>query len=147
MPSKSNAITNKKTRFEDVFFSPLEKMRLKFENSKLPLKNPITTTKKPTILVDDLINAESEIGRTIFGPIPTGHQREFFQYVKNVWIWHESWIEKGRKQEITVRYEVRNDGVYKKVQGHGYNKITGAELENFRKALHAYLKVVKAKLY
>ena len=31
------------------------------------------------ISLDDLINAESAIGRTLFGPIPAGHQREFFE--------------------------------------------------------------------
>ena len=102
-------------------------------------------TKKPTIA--DLINAESELGRTIFGPIPAGHQREFFQHQKNVWLYHESWFENEVKKETTIRYEVRKDGVYKKPLGGKYTKLSGKELENFRKALHAYLKLVKEKLY
>ncbi len=94
-----------------------------------------------------IINAESEVGRTIFGPIPAGHQREFFEHKKNVWIFHESWYELEAKKETTIRYEVRQDGVYKKPLGGKYVKIKGDELENFRKALHIYLKLVKEKIY
>lgn len=146
MPSQSNRLKNARSSIDKTLFLPLEKLRLKFEQSNFPLfKNP--TVKRPTIMRDDLINAESELGRTIFGPVPVGHQREFFQYTKNVWMWHENWTDLGKRYEITIRYEVRKDGVYKKIQGHGYQKISGSELENFRKALHAYLKLVKEKLY
>ncbi|MBR3368243.1 hypothetical protein IKG45_00420 [Candidatus Saccharibacteria bacterium] len=146
MPSQSNRLKNTRSSIDKTLFLPLEKLRLKFEQSNFPLfKNP--TVKRPTIMRDDLINAESELGRTIFGPVPVGHQREFFQYTKNVWMWHENWTDLGKRYEITIRYEVRKDGVYKKIQGHGYQKISGSELENFRKALHAYLKLVKEKLY
>ena len=97
---------------------------------------------------DDLINAESELGRTLFGPIPVGHQREFFVAKKNVWIWHESFIDQfGKLQEMTIRYEVRPTGVYKRASGGSYKKIQGAELENFRRAAHSYLNLVKTKLY
>lgn len=88
---------------------------------------------------DDLINAESELGRNIFGPIPEGHKREFFHHQKNVWIWHEN--------GTTIRYEVRPHGVYKRVMGSDYHKITGKELENFRNATKNYLELVKKHLY
>lgn len=103
--------------------------------------------KVKTVTRADLINAESALGRTLFGPIPTGHHREFFHDQKNVWIWYDSWEEKGEKRQNTIRYEVRKDGVFKKPSGKGYVKITGAELENFRKATHAYLKIIKENLY
>ena len=97
---------------------------------------------------DDLVNAESELGRTIFGPIPVGHQREFFEYRKNIWIWHESFMDaSGVLQDMTVRYEVRPDGVFKRPNEGGYRKIEGVELDNFRKAARMYLDLVKAKLY
>lgn len=97
---------------------------------------------------DDLINAESEIGRTIFGPIPAGHQREFFKHRNNVWIWHEEWTDSlGNPQDITIRYEVNPSGVYKKVAGKNYEKVEGAELDNFRNATKRYLELVKSKLY
>ena len=97
---------------------------------------------------DDLVNAESALGRTLFGPIPVGHQREFFAAKKNVWIWHENWTDQfGKLQEMTIRYEVRPNGVYKRPNGGKYQKIEGAELENFRNAAHSYLNLVKTKLY
>lgn len=105
------------------------------------------TTIRPRMTHGDLINAESALGRTLFGPIPEGHQREFFRAEKNVWIWHESWEDFSGRKENTVRYEVRPSGVFKKQLGEQYVKIEGAELENFRKALHAYLKIVKNQLY
>ena len=100
------------------------------------------------ITLDDLINAESELGRTLFGPIPVGHQREFFVAKRNVWIWHENWVDEfGKLQEMTIRYEVRPTGVYKKPNGGSYRKIEGAELMNFRQAARSYLSLVKNKLY
>lgn len=96
----------------------------------------------------DLINAESNYGRTLFGPIPLGHRREFFHDKQNVWIWHESWTdEAGQPQEFTIRYEVRPTGVYKKLSAGQYIQLEGAELENFRHAAHAYLDLIKANLY
>lgn len=97
---------------------------------------------------DELINAESALGRTIFGPIPAGRQREFFEYRKNVWIWHESYLDvNGIMQNMTVRYEVRPEGVFKRPGSGSYRKIEGAELENFCRAARTYLNLVKAKLY
>ena len=97
---------------------------------------------------EDLINAESALGRTLFGPIPEGHRREFFESRRNVWIWHESYINNaGILEEMTVRYEVRPTGVFKKPVGGSYQKISGAELDNFRNAAKGYLNLVKTKLY
>ncbi len=97
---------------------------------------------------DDLVNAESELGRTLFGPIPVGHNREFFKHKGNVWIWHEDWTDTfGNLQNMTIRYEVRPTGVYKKVAGENYIKIEGDELNNFRLAAKSYLELVKSKLY
>ena len=108
-------------------------------------KQPTYTNK---LSYDDLINAESALGRTLFGPIPAGHQREFFKHKENVWIWYESWLDEvGKEQTITIRYEVRPAGVYKKVAGSSYKKLEGAELNNFRMAAKNYLNLVKTKLY
>ncbi|MCL1839620.1 hypothetical protein FWF89_01275 [Candidatus Saccharibacteria bacterium] len=102
------------------------------KNLKLrPAKTPRTE--------DDLINAESALGRTIFGPVPEGYPREFFHHQKNVWIWYEN--------GTTIRYEVRQHGVFKKVSDGKYERITGSELENFRTAAKTYLKLVKSHLY
>lgn len=97
---------------------------------------------------EDLVNAESEIGRTLFGPIPDGHQREFFESKKNVWIWYEGWPDAtGVMQETTVCYEVRPAGVYKKMMGGRYEKLEGKELNNFVNAVRKYFELVRAKLY
>lgn len=97
---------------------------------------------------EELVNAESALGRTIFGPVPVGRQREFFEYRKNVWIWHESYTDyNGVLQDMTVRYEVRPEGVFKRAGNSSYLKIEGAELDNFRKAAKAYLNLVKTNLY
>lgn len=95
----------------------------------------------------DLINAESKLGATLFGPIPEGHRREFFRYRHNVWVFHESWTSDGKKFESTITYSVRENGVYKCPLGGEYVKISGKELLNFKKATVEYLKLVKRKLY
>ena len=95
----------------------------------------------------DLINAESKLGATLFGPVPEGHRREFFRYSHNLWFFHEAWLENGQKKEATITYEVRENGVYKLPLGGEYQKLTGSELENFRKATKEYLRLVKEKLY
>lgn len=97
---------------------------------------------------EDLINTESQLGKTIFGPIPDGCEREFFEYRKNVWIWHEKSLNpQGVMQEMTVRYEVRPEGVFKKPGNQPYSKIYGDELENFRQAVKQYYNLIKTKLY
>jgi len=112
---------------------------------KSTLSQPTRSTR---LTRDDLINAESELGRTLFGPIPMGHQREFFTAKRNVWIWHESWTDAyGAPGEMTVRYEVRPTGVYKRAGKSSYKKIEGEELNNFRRAAKSYLELVKSKLY
>ncbi len=96
----------------------------------------------------DLINEESKLGRTLFGPIPEGHQREFFEHKKNVWIWHDGWLdEKGGLQGVTIRYEVKPEGVFKKIANEPYKRIEGEELDNFRRAAKMYLELIKTNIY
>lgn len=96
----------------------------------------------------ELINAESRLGSTLFGPIPAGHRREFFHDQQNVWIWHEGWVDQDRHaRQLTVRYEVRPTGIYKKVSSGSYLRLEGHELENFRRATHAYLSLIKRNIY
>lgn len=116
------------------------------QRSPKPSAKPLRRTAFMTR--DDLINAESRLGSTIFGPIPAGHRREFFHDQENIWIWFESWHDDtGHPHQLTVRYEVRPTGIYKKVSAGSYFKLAGEELENFRRATHAYLHLVKKYLY
>lgn len=97
---------------------------------------------------EELLNAESSLGKTLFGPVPAGHQREFFESKKNVWIWHENYKDQlGQNVDVTIRYEVHPNGVYKSQNGADYKKITDNELDNFREAAAAYLNLIKTKLY
>ena len=98
---------------------------------------------------EEMINAEAALAATIFGAVPEGHKRQFFLYKKNLWIWHEEWMEAGGWKRMTVRYEVKENGVFKKFEGteDGYIKLSGAELNNFRKATQTYLSVVKNRIY
>lgn len=100
------------------------------------------------LTLPELINAESALGRTLFGEIPEGHQREFFAAKRNVWIWHENWTDQlGNVQEMTIRYEVHPNGVFKRCGEGDYQKIEGDELNNFRLAAKQYLKIIKSRLY
>lgn len=114
--------------------------------TRLKLKKRLKSKRRPSRA--ELINAESRLGSTIFGPIPEGHRREFFHDRENIWIWHESWVDADKHiRQLTVRYEVRPTGVYKKLSAGKYFKLEGAELENFRKATRAYLRIIKQQLY
>ncbi len=105
----------------------------------------ISHSGKPTRA--DLINAESQLGSAIFGPIPAGHRREFFHDQQNIWIWHEDWRDGDNLHQMTVRYEVRTSGIYKKISTGKYFKLEGEELTNFRRATRAYLYMIKKYLY
>lgn len=110
---------------------------------------PITSEElRPGASRADLINAESRLGSCIFGPIPYGHRREFFHDRKNIWIWHEDWQDQTQHlHQLTVRYEVRTSGVYKKISTGKYLRLEGDELENFCQATKAYLYLIKKYLY
>ena len=53
----------------------------------------------------------------------------------------------GQPREITLRYEVRPNGVFKKTNGSAYYKLEGMELNNFVKATRKYLELIKTQLY
>lgn len=113
-----------------------------------PMPSSVFMRRNGKLTRADLINAESRLGSQLFGTVPEGHRREFFHDKKNIWIWHEDWVdEMEHERQMTIRYEVRTSGVYKKIAAGKYFKLEGEELENFRKATHAYLYVIKKYLY
>lgn len=96
----------------------------------------------------DLIRQESTIGRDLFGPIPNGHRREFFNLDEYSWVWHEEWIDAGGKhQEVTTRYEVHPNGILKVQDGQPYRFIDGEELQYFVKATQLYYDRVMTNVY
>lgn len=96
----------------------------------------------------ELIQLESEIGRELFGPIPKGHRREFFNLDPTTWIWYEEYIgEDGKKHSSTTRYEVQDSGVLKAQEGARYSYIEGEELQNLLLATRMYHERVMRDVY
>lgn len=96
----------------------------------------------------ELIQLESEIGRELFGPIPEGHRREFFNLDAHTWIWYEEFkAADGTKQSTTTRYEVQEKGILKAQEGACYSYIEGAELQNLLLAVRMYHERVMRNLY
>jgi hypothetical protein len=95
----------------------------------------------------DLIDAESAIGRQLFGEIPAGHHRDFFCLDEYTWVWHEEWREGRETKTQTVRYELRGENIVK-VSGNGeYTYVRGAELQNLMLAIKLYYEQVMRSVY
>ena len=96
----------------------------------------------------ELIQRESEIGSQLFGEIPKGHRREFFNLDARTWIWHEEWVDRaGKRRTATTRYEVHDNGVLKAQEGARYSFLEGEELENFLVATRMYYERVAREVY
>jgi hypothetical protein len=97
----------------------------------------------------DLIRLESTIGRELFGPVPAGHRREFFNLDNKTWVWHEEWTdsETGKAQEVTTRYEVHPNGILKVQDGQPYRFLEGEELQYFDRATQLYYERVMTDIY
>lgn len=95
-----------------------------------------------------LIQRESEIGGQLFGPVPAGHHRQFFNLDQSTWIWYEEWTdEKGETQSVTTRYEVHENGVLKVQDDAPYYFIEGQELINLTAAIRTYYERVSREVY
>lgn len=96
----------------------------------------------------ELLRLESEIGATLFGPVPAGHRREFFCLDEKTWIWHEEGRDAtGRPTQFTTRYEVQEKGILKVQEGARYSFIEGAELNNLLLATRMYYEQVARDIY
>ncbi len=96
----------------------------------------------------ELIQLESEIGRELFGSVPSGHRREFFNTNPHTWIWHEEWKDSsGKSQQLTTKYDIRDDGIWKTLPGPRYLKVEGEELQNFVLAARLYHERVMREIY
>ncbi len=110
----------------------------------MPKKRQLAT--KPTRR--QLIQMESEIGGQLFGPVPKGHRREFFNLDEDTWIWHEEWVDRlGKSRTSTTRYEIHNNGVLKAQEGARYNFIEGEELDNFMLSTRLYYERIAREVY
>lgn len=96
----------------------------------------------------ELIQLESEIGRELFGPIPKGHRREFFNLDDKTWIWYDEFSdETGNKHSSTTRYEVQDKGILKAQDGAKYSYVEGEELKNLALAVQMYYEQVMRGVY
>ncbi len=94
-----------------------------------------------------LIKREARIGGQLFGPVPKGHRREFFCLDQHSWVWHEEWIdEQGTKHNLTTRYDIRPDGIFK-VQNGQYRPVSKDETKRLVEAGRLYEQRVMNELY
>ena len=116
--------------------------------ASISLKMPKNFRPLKKLTERELIQLESEIGGTLFGPIPAGHARQFFNLDKTTWIWYEEFSDKsGKKHSVTTRYEVQEKGILKAQDGAKYSYLEGQELENFAVAVQAYYEQVMRGVY
>lgn len=114
------------------------------EKTQKPLKRPFRK-----LTERELIQLESDIGAQLFGGVPKGHRREFFNLDLSTWIWYDEWLDSvtGQRKNTTIRYEIHENGILKVQEGARYSFIDGQELENFMSAIHLYYERVARELY
>ena len=96
----------------------------------------------------ELLQLESEIGSHLFGDIPKGHRRSFFNLDETTWIWHEEWVDdNGDWQQATTRYELHDKGILKVQEGVRYSFLEGEELQNLTLAVQMYYERVMREVY
>ena len=102
----------------------------------------------PDRLRRELVRQEAIIGAQLFGPVPTGHSRDFFCLDEHTWIWHETWRDtQGKAQAITTRYEIYPDKIIKAQDGQPHQIISGQETANLLKAAQWYYRLISNKIY
>jgi hypothetical protein len=114
--------------------------------SILPKILPRSDAQRAAIAERQLLRFESQIGRNIFGPIPEGHNRDFFCLDEYTWIWHEDWADaNGNRQVLSTRYVIRPDGVIKSQNGQSYEKVSEVEADHLYRAIKKYVPLVQAQ--
>ena len=84
----------------------------------------------------------------MFGAIPNGHHRQFFNLDRSTWVWYEEWTDdKGKTKSLTTRYEIHENGILKVQEGAPYYYIEGVELANLVTAIRSYYEEVSREVY
>jgi len=110
--------------------------------------NPLKSRPLEKMTERELIQLESQIGAQLFGPVPKGTRREFFNVDAKNWIWHEEWIDvSGTFQSMTTRYEVQPQGILKVRVGVPNEFIEGQELKNLSLAVQTYYERSMREIY
>ena len=97
----------------------------------------------------ELMRREAAIGGQLFGPVPSGHTRQFFCLDKHCWVWHEEWIDQrsGQRQALTTRYEIRSTGILKAQGDQAYHFVEPEEAKNLSDAIKLYYQQVMKRVY
>jgi len=104
----------------------------------LPKILPRNDEDRQATIERSLMRAEAKIGGQLFGPVPKGHNRQFFCLDDHTWIWYEEWQTKGQRQTVTTRYEVRPNGVLKAQGNQPYQRLSHDEARNLYRAVDLY---------
>ena len=111
----------------------------------LPKISPRDAGQRQALLQRKLMRREAEIGGKLFGPVPKGHNRQFFCLDERTWVWHEEWVDRsGQKKAATTRYELTQTGLLKVQDGGVYQRLSRDEAKNLYNALHLYKQKVTA---
>lgn len=110
-------------------------------------KNLNNPEQKYQRITQDLLRREAEIGGSLFGPVPKGSKRQFFQLEKHTWIWIEQWTERGQRRSKTTKYMIKPTELLRSVDGGHYERASLQETRNFANAVEQYVKRVDSELY
>lgn len=95
-----------------------------------------------------LIKREAQVGATVFGPVPAGHYREFFNLDRTTWVWYEQWTDDtNREQRLYTKYEFQSRGVLKTVNNVAKGYVEGPELDRLIDAIKIYRLKVSKQVY
>jgi hypothetical protein len=109
----------------------------------LPRIMPMSEEEKRAKFERSLISREAEIGGKLFGPVPKGHDRQFFCLDERTWVWHEQWQDQNKQTHtITTRYIIRPSGVIRSQEGQAYQTLSRNEARNLYGAIKLYMKRV-----
>lgn len=111
----------------------------------LPKISPRNDDQKAADFERTMLQKAAKIGGAVFGPLPKGHDRQFFCLDENTWIWHEEWKQDGKLHSITTRYDVRSNGVTKSQDGQATQRLSDEEARNLYKAVQLYQQRVDAE--
>ncbi len=100
------------------------------------------------MLQHNLLREEAKIGGQLFGPLPKGHDRQFFCLDKHTWVWHEEWLDSnGQRHVIMTRYDVRPSGILKSQNGSHYTRVSDKEAKHLWDAANLYRERVTQEIY
>jgi hypothetical protein len=104
--------------------------------SSLPTRNNPTFTAPQ---YHAILRQAGIMGGRLFGPIPSGHRREFFCLDETTWVWYEAWYDIDKKMQTrTVHYRIRPETVIKSVNGAQYQSVSLNEAERLLYAAERY---------